>query len=129
VTLESPGIRQQVIDSLINARKQLLTASYQAVAMNEAKIENYLAKKVVDNPNELSGARPAGASAPANTTSAPATSTNTGANTNAAASNVNAAAKPVTTPAATTKPAATTPAAPRPAATTPAASPSANRGK
>ena len=46
---------------LVNNRKQLLAASYQAIAMNEAKIENFLAKKVVDNPNELSGARPAGA--------------------------------------------------------------------
>lgn len=59
VTLETPGIRQQVTDQLINARKQLLAASYQAIAMNEAKIENYLARKVVESPNELSGARPA----------------------------------------------------------------------
>ena len=67
VTLESPGVRQQVTDQLVNSRKQLLAASYQAVAMNEAKVENYLAKKVVENPNELSGARPAGAANPANT--------------------------------------------------------------
>lgn len=59
LTLESPGIRQQITDSLVNARKQLLSASYAAIAMNEAKIENYLARKVVENPNELSGARPA----------------------------------------------------------------------
>ncbi|CAN5569666.1 hypothetical protein BH10ACI1_BH10ACI1_18520 [soil metagenome] len=60
LTLESPGVRQKVIDELINARKQLLSQSYAAIAMNEAKIVNYLAQKVVDNPNELSGARPAG---------------------------------------------------------------------
>lgn len=74
-TLESPGIREQVTELLTNNRKQLLAASYQALAMSEAKIENYLAKKVVDNPNELSGARPAGAStpaAPASPASAPA---------------------------------------------------------
>ncbi len=82
VTLETPGIRQQVTDQLINARKQLLAASYQAMAMNEAKIENYLAKRVVESPNELSGARPA---LPANAN----TNTNTGANTNAN-TNVNA---------------------------------------
>lgn len=96
VTLESPGVRQQVIESLGNSRKQLLAASYQAVAMNEAKIENYLAKKVVDNPNELSGARPAGAVTAANTNTAqnanaaPANTANT-ANTNA---NSAAKAKP-----------------------------------
>ncbi len=59
LTLESPGVRQQIADTLVKNRKQLLNASYAAIAMNEAKIENYLAKKVVDNPNELSGARPA----------------------------------------------------------------------
>lgn len=58
-TLETPGVRQEITDFLINSRKQLLAASYQAIAMNEAKVENFLAKKVVANPNELSGARPA----------------------------------------------------------------------
>ncbi len=87
LTLESPGIRQQVTDSLVSARKQLLAASYQAIAMNEAKIENYLAKKVVDNPNDLSGARPASAETPM-------TNTNTNANANVNTSpNVNTDSK------------------------------------
>ena len=91
LTLESPGIRQQVTDSLINARKQLLAASYQAMAMNEAKIENFLAKKVVENPNELSGARPASAETPvANTNAITNTNANLTANANA---NVNSNAK------------------------------------
>lgn len=94
ITLESPGVRQQVIEQLSNARKQLLSQSYAAIAMNEAKIENYLAQKVVANPNELSGARPASASeTPANTTA------NTNVNTNTApaaspAPAANANAKP-----------------------------------
>ena len=99
LTLESPGVRQQVTDSLVNARKQLLTASYQALAMNEAKIENFLAKKVVENPNELSGARPAGATdAPVANTNAN-TNANTSANVNvnsAVSTNTNANAKPTT---------------------------------
>lgn len=78
LTLESPDVRKRVADELINARKQLLAASYQTIAMNEAKIENYLARKVVENPNELSGARPA---PPANSA--------TNSNTNAAVSNSN----------------------------------------
>jgi parvulin-like peptidyl-prolyl isomerase len=82
LTLESPQVRPQINEMLVNNRKQLLAASYQAIAMNEAKIENYLAKKVVENPNELSGARPA-AAANANT-AAPA------ANANSAPANVNA---------------------------------------
>jgi len=103
LTLESPGVRQQIIDLLTNNRKQLLAASYQAIAMNEAKIENLLAKKVVENPNELSGARPAGSAA----TPTPVTPATPSAAT---------PAKPVAaTPA---KPVAATPA--KPAAKTPA---------
>ena len=97
LTLESPGVRQQVTDSLINARKQLLAASYQAIAMNEAKIENLLAKKVVENPNELSGARPASPNTPAantgaNSNLAPANTSVPAVNANTGTSNVNAAA-------------------------------------
>lgn len=108
LTLESPGIRQQVTDSLVNNRKQLLAASYQAIAMNEAKIENLLAKKVVDNPNELSGARPASA---ANSNSNAASNGNTAStNTNAASpanstpqhANANAAPKVANKPAVNT---------------------------
>ncbi|MEO6333698.1 MAG: SurA N-terminal domain-containing protein [Pyrinomonadaceae bacterium] len=86
LTLENPQVRPQINEMLVNNRKQLLAASYQAIAMNEAKIENFLAKKVVDNPNELSGARPAGA-ANSNAASTPAAN----ANSMPAASNSNAA--------------------------------------
>ena len=89
VTLETPGIRQQVIDQLINARKQLLAASYQSIAMNEAKIVNNLAQKVVDNPNDLSGARPAGSDDSANTNNSTNSANSNSANKNAA--NANAA--------------------------------------
>jgi parvulin-like peptidyl-prolyl isomerase len=89
LTLESPQVRPQINEMLVNNRKQLLAASYQAIAMNEAKIDNFLAKKVVENPNELSGARPA---APVNANTAPETNANTApANVNTA-SNANAAA-------------------------------------
>ncbi len=102
LTLESPGVRQRVTDELINARKQLLAASYQAIAMDEAKIENLLAKKVVENPNELSGARPAGA-ANVNTNANTATANTNSANTNTANTNstANANAKPANTVANT----------------------------
>jgi parvulin-like peptidyl-prolyl isomerase len=66
-TLETPGVRQQIADLLVNARKQLLLQAYMAIAMDEARIENFLAKKVVENPNELSGARPIDVSSPSPT--------------------------------------------------------------
>ncbi len=81
-TLDSPDVRTEITNYLINSRKQLLAASYQAIAMNEAKIVNNLAQKVVANPNDLSGARPASSETPA-----PA---NTNTNTNSNVSNVNA---------------------------------------
>jgi peptidyl-prolyl cis-trans isomerase SurA len=117
VTLDSPGVRQQVADQLVNSRKQLLAASYQAIAMNEARVENYLAKKVVDNPNELSGARPAPAAGATTTTTPPPTN---GTVTNMSNSNSNSPANTEGTPRATVP--AATPAA---RATTPAARPSA----
>ena len=79
-TLETPGVREEITKYLIDSRKQLLSQSYAAVAMNEAKVQNYLADKVVSNPNELSGARPA-----------PAPNSNANANTNPANVGVNAA--------------------------------------
>ncbi|MFM9905427.1 MAG: SurA N-terminal domain-containing protein [Pyrinomonadaceae bacterium] len=117
LTLETPEVRPQITDMLVNNRKQLLAASYQAIAMNDAKIENFLAKKVVENPNELSGARPAGA---ANTNTAAPANSNTAANANTSAPAANANAKPVANSPA--KPAAKSPAdAPaKPAASAPA---------
>ncbi len=93
LTLDSPDVRPQINKLLVDNRKQLLAASYQAIAMNDAKVENYLAKKVVDNPNELSGTRPAGAvNTESNSNTASAANSNTAAN--AKAANGNTATKP-----------------------------------
>jgi hypothetical protein len=92
LTLESPDVKPQITQLLVNNRKQLLAASYQAIAMNEAKIENYLAKRVVENPNELSGARPAGAAQPANANTVPPANSAANAAGNANAANTSNAA-------------------------------------
>lgn len=81
LTLNSPNVKSRVIDLLTGAKKQLLSAAYQARAMDEAKIENYLAKQIVDNPNSLSGARPADPNATASPAATPATSPVANANT------------------------------------------------
>lgn len=127
-TLETPGVRQEIADFLINSRKQLLATSYQTIAMNEAKIENYLARKVVENPNELSGARPAPPAGLENTdtntnANAPAAPSNTAANTNATgASN---AAAPANRAVNANRPAANRPSTG--AANSPATRPAGNR--
>ena len=87
LTLESPGVRQQITQALTNQRKQLLNAALLETAMNEAKIVNYLATNMLSNPGNL-GLRPAGEGAassqptqapsqPPATTASPASTTTT----------------------------------------------------
>jgi peptidyl-prolyl cis-trans isomerase SurA len=58
LTLESPGVRQQITQGLTNQRKQLLNAALLDTAINEAKIVNNLAENMLKNPGNL-GLRPA----------------------------------------------------------------------
>ena len=58
LTLESPGVRQQITQGLTNQRKQILNAALLETAMNEAKIVNNLAVNMLNNPSNL-GLRPA----------------------------------------------------------------------
>lgn len=125
LTLDSPDIKAQVTDELVKARKQLLSSSYQMIAMNEAKIENFLAQKLVANPNELSGARPASSGTPAEANTNAATNVNANGNTNASAANATGKTTVNATAPVNAKPAANAPA--KPAATAPAKS-AANTG-
>lgn len=59
LTLESPGVRQQITQGLTNQRKQILNAALLEVAINEARINNNLAANMLNNPSNL-GLRPAG---------------------------------------------------------------------
>jgi peptidyl-prolyl cis-trans isomerase SurA len=58
LTLESPGVRQQITQGLTNQRKQILNAALLETAMNEAKVVNHLAANMLNNPGNL-GLRPA----------------------------------------------------------------------
>jgi peptidyl-prolyl cis-trans isomerase SurA len=58
LTLESPGVRQQITQGLTNQRKQILNAALLETAMNDAKIMNHLATNMLNNPGNL-GLRPA----------------------------------------------------------------------
>jgi peptidyl-prolyl cis-trans isomerase SurA len=58
LTLESPGVRQQITQGLTNQRKQILNAALLETAMNDAKIVNHLASNMLNNPGNL-GLRPA----------------------------------------------------------------------
>ena len=58
LTLESPGVRQQIAQGLTNQRKELLKAALVETALNDAKIVNNLAANMLNNPSNL-GLRPA----------------------------------------------------------------------
>jgi parvulin-like peptidyl-prolyl isomerase len=72
LTLESPGVRQQITQALINQRKEILNAALLEVAMNEAKIVNNLANTMLNNPSNL-GLRPAAPGAVASPATSAAT--------------------------------------------------------
>ena len=93
LTLESPGVRQQIAQGLTNERKKLLNAALRETAMNDAKIVNNLAANMLNNPSNL-GLRPAAEGA---TSSPPA---------QAPAQQQ----QPATTPAATSSPVSVKPA-------------------
>jgi parvulin-like peptidyl-prolyl isomerase len=78
LTLDSPGVRDQIKDALMNQRRALVNAALLTVAMNKARVENRLAQNVVNNPGNLTGLRPAPAAGaspaatPAQTAATPA---------------------------------------------------------
>lgn len=93
LTLESPNVRPQITQALVNQRKEILNAALLETAMNEAKVVNNLANTMITNPSNL-GLRPASSgsvpvSSPAATT-APATTASPAA--------------PASSPAATSSP-------------------------
>ena len=58
-TLDSPDVRSQITEALINQRKQILNTALLEVSMNEAQIVNNLATKMLTNPDNFGLPRPA----------------------------------------------------------------------
>jgi peptidyl-prolyl cis-trans isomerase SurA len=46
--LNDPRVQQNIRDTLLNRKDQLLKSAYYEVARNNAKIQNYLAQSIVD---------------------------------------------------------------------------------
>jgi parvulin-like peptidyl-prolyl isomerase len=68
LTLNDPEVRKQISDHILNQRSQLVNAALLTRARDEAKIENYLSKRLLENPNSFGVLRPvpqAAASQPA----------------------------------------------------------------
>ena len=92
LTLESPGVRQQITQALIKQRKDILNAALLETAMNEAKIVNNLATTMISNPSNL-GLRPASPG----TVASPAATATPQSSTPASAASPAAAASPKAT--------------------------------
>lgn len=58
LTLNDPEVRKQISDTILNQRKQLLNAALLTRARDEAKIENYLALRMLESPNNFGVLRP-----------------------------------------------------------------------
>jgi len=50
--LNDPNVQQSIRENLRNAKDQLLRAAYYEVARNSSKIENYLARSIIENPGQ-----------------------------------------------------------------------------
>ncbi|MFN0086225.1 MAG: SurA N-terminal domain-containing protein [Blastocatellia bacterium] len=57
-TLDDPTVRKEISDAIHAQRKQVVDAALQARARDEAKIENLLARRMLDNPNSFGILRP-----------------------------------------------------------------------
>ena len=114
-TLETPGVRDQIKQLLVDQRQKVLGEALRVVAMSEAKIENYLAQNLIKDPSTLGGNQTAAPGASPGASASPAAAATPAASPTAAASPA-ASASPAPTPRAAASPAAKT-------AATPAASP------
>jgi len=56
--LDDPDVRKEIQDRILAQRKQVLDGAIQARARDEAKIENFLARRMLDNPNSFGVLRP-----------------------------------------------------------------------
>jgi peptidyl-prolyl cis-trans isomerase SurA len=59
--LDDPNVRKEIQDGILGQRKQVLDTAIQARARDEAKIENLLARRMLDNPNSFGVLRPVSA--------------------------------------------------------------------
>ncbi|MBS1786789.1 MAG: SurA N-terminal domain-containing protein [Acidobacteria bacterium] len=67
-------VRKEINDAILSQRKQIADAALQARARDEAKIENFLAQRMLDNPNSFGVLRPAPGAGKAATSASPAAS-------------------------------------------------------
>ena len=63
-SLEDPNVKKEISEIILNQRKQIVSVAVQTRARDEAKIENYLAQRMIENPNSFGVLRPVPAATP-----------------------------------------------------------------
>jgi peptidyl-prolyl cis-trans isomerase SurA len=58
LTLDDPDVKKRISDFILNQRRSLLNAALLTRARDEAKIENVLAQRTIENPNSFGVLRP-----------------------------------------------------------------------
>ncbi|MET0645092.1 MAG: SurA N-terminal domain-containing protein [Pyrinomonadaceae bacterium] len=111
LTIDDPGVRDQIKQGLIDQRKTILREALVRNAMSDSTVVNHLAESMLGDPNMLGGNQSVAPGASPASAASPAASATPGASASPAASPAAGASS-----AATPRPAATT-------AATPAASP------
>jgi parvulin-like peptidyl-prolyl isomerase len=72
--MDDPNVRKEIQDGILAQRKQVLDAAIQARARDEAKIENFLARRMLENPNSFGVLRPVPAANTGATSASPSPS-------------------------------------------------------
>jgi len=57
-SLEDPSVRKEIQDTILEKRRQVLDLAIKARARDEAKIENFLSRRMLENPNSFGVLRP-----------------------------------------------------------------------
>ena len=104
MTLEESSA--QIRNAIVQQRSSLLVSALMASSRNEAKVENYLIKAVIDNPNGLGVLRPV---TPASAASPQASGSPAAATSPAATSKTLAASPAAASPAVVASPATASP--------------------
>ena len=69
--LDDPNVRKEIQDGILAQRKQVLDTAIQARARDEAKIENFMARRMLDNPNSFGVLRPVSSANPGAASASP----------------------------------------------------------
>ncbi|MEW6736188.1 MAG: peptidyl-prolyl cis-trans isomerase, partial [Acidobacteriota bacterium] len=58
LTLDSPQVKAQISQLLMGQRKEILNSALLSAALHQARVENYLAQRMLQNPDNFGSLRP-----------------------------------------------------------------------